>query len=80
MEQLKSIYAKDPLDSLREQRSKVCFPIINRGKLWYDCLTNTQLSELRDWYWAWLNVTETLEIPVTPKWLLDKMSEEEILL
>ena len=75
-----NIYAKDPLDSLRKQRDKVCFPIINRGKLWYDCLTVEQLAELRDWYWAWLNVTETLEIPLTPTWLQDKLTGEEILL
>lgn len=70
----------DPVAKLRERREKICFPIINRGKLWYDSLTYTQLSELRSWYWQWLNVTETLDVPTTPNWINDKLSEEEILL
>ena len=65
---------------LRSERAKVCFPIVNRGKLWYECLTSEQLVELKKWYRDWLNVTDTLTIPVTPKWLNDKIEEEEILL
>ena len=65
---------------LRNERKEKCFKIINRGKLWYDCLTSEQLAELKNWYWAWLNVTETLVIPVEPKWLYDKLQEEEITL
>ena len=65
---------------LRNERKQVCFPIINRGKLWYDCLTNEQLAELKNWYWDWLNVTTTLVIPVTPLWLKNKIYEEEIVI
>lgn len=65
---------------LRTQRKKVCFPVINRGKLWYECLSNEQLVELKTWYHDWLNVTETLVIPVAPTWLNKKLEEEEILL
>ena len=54
---------------LREKRERECFPIINRGKLWYDNLTDTQLKELEKWYNDWLNVTETLEEPVKPEWI-----------
>ena len=54
---------------LRRQRDIICFPVINRGKLWYDKLTESQLEELTDWYNAWLNVTETLAIPDKPAWI-----------
>lgn len=54
---------------LRTKRNIECFPIINRGKLWYDNLTQEQLEELDKWYNDWLNVTETLEEPVKPEWI-----------
>ena len=50
-------------------RNQVCFPIINRGQLWYNNLTNEQKEELAKWYDDWLNVTETLIEPKTPEWL-----------
>jgi hypothetical protein len=54
---------------LRHARSTICFPIINRGVGWYMSLTAEQQSELQQWYQAWLNVTETEEIPTMPSWL-----------
>ena len=54
---------------IRKRRELECFPIINRGKLWYDTLTDEQLQELKEWYEAWLNATETLIIPDKPEWL-----------
>ncbi|MCL2860937.1 MAG: hypothetical protein FWE22_00780 [Firmicutes bacterium] len=54
---------------LRSLRQEVCFPVINRGKLWYDSLTNSQHQELKQWYQAWLDVTETLKEPNLPEWL-----------
>ena len=57
------------LAELRSQRDKVCFPVINRGELWYSKLTNEQKIELSDWYNAWLDVTDTLVAPEAPKWL-----------
>lgn len=56
-------------NSLRNKRTSECFPIINRGKLWYDNLTQEQLAELDKWYNDWLNVTETLDEPVKPSWI-----------
>ena len=53
---------------LRTEREFV-FRVINRGKLWYDSLTNEQLLELSEWYNKWLKVTETLERPQRPTWL-----------
>lgn len=57
------------LDDLRFEREQQCFPIINRGQLWYEMLSETQVAELQLWYQAWLDVTETLLIPERPGWL-----------
>lgn len=56
-------------NSLRNKRTSECFPIINRGELWYDNLTQRQFEELEKWYNDWLNVTETLEEPIKPSWI-----------
>ena len=56
---------------LREQRNRECFPVINRGYLWYATLNIRQWLELKKWYLAWLNVTETFTIPDRPDWLDD---------
>lgn len=60
---------KQELKALRRQREAECFSVINRGYLWYSRLSESQLAELGSWYVAWLNVTETLEIPTRPSWL-----------
>lgn len=57
------------LDILRRQRETECFSIVNRGTVWYDTLTADQKQELAEWYRAWLDVTETHEIPQRPSWL-----------
>ena len=54
---------------LRERREKECFSVVNRGWIWYSSLTLAQWRELRTWYLAWLNVTETKEIPERPSWI-----------
>ena len=56
-------------DELRHKREKKCFPIINRGALWYNHLSEEQRAELDVWYQAWLNVTETKVVPEIPEWL-----------
>ena len=53
----------------RQRREKECFSVINRGQLWYEGISLSQLLELRQWYKAWLNVTTTLVAPEKPKWL-----------
>lgn len=58
------------LVSLRYERMNECFPVVNRGKLWYDTLTPQQLEELKKWYQQWLDVTKTKVIPERPKWLV----------
>lgn len=53
----------------RQRRQAECFSVINRGRLWYDALTEEQLSELKTWYRAWLDGTNTQTIPEKPEWL-----------
>ena len=65
------------IDGLRKQRKEICFPVINRGKLWYERLTNEQIGELRTWYQKWLDVTKTLIIPKEPEWLNATLNNEE---
>jgi hypothetical protein len=65
-----TVYFKTPSDNyLRFLRNQHCFSIINRGRLWYDTLNETQIEELKTWYMAWLDVTETKVIPDKPSWL-----------
>lgn len=56
-------------DVLRKRRKKECFPIINRGGLWYDKLTEEQTAELSAWYDAWLNAPQTGMAPEKPTWI-----------
>jgi hypothetical protein len=65
---------------IRQRRQDECFVVINRGTLWYNCLTIEQKAELNGWYHKWLNATETGVIPPKPSWLNDKIEKEEILL
>lgn len=53
----------------RLRREKECFSVINRGQLWYEGVSIAQLLELRQWYQAWLNATETMVVPEKPTWL-----------
>lgn len=66
-------------NKLRERRKLECFPVINRGKFWYDKLTLQQYQELKVWYQKWLDVTESLVVPEEPYWLNLKLEEEEII-
>lgn len=72
---LPDVETEHELMNLRMMRETECFAVVNRGKLWYDGLTDTQYKELDEWYQAWLNVTESktksggFKIPEKPKWL-----------
>ena len=57
------------IEDFRYMREVQCFPVINRGILWYERLSTEQKEELNIWYQAWLDVTETKLIPVAPEWL-----------
>ena len=56
-------------DRLRARRAVECFPIINRGALWYEKLTEEQKLELSSWYEAWLDAPQTGYAPTTPSWI-----------
>lgn len=61
--------ANHRLNELRNQRVEECFPVINRGYLWYMQLSESQMQEMNAWYQAWLDVTVTQTIPQKPEWL-----------
>lgn len=56
-------------NAIRNRRERECFPIINRGALWYEKLTEEQKTELSAWYEAWLDAPETGTAPTAPVWL-----------
>lgn len=69
-------------DFYRARREKICFPIVNRGQVWYNHLSIEQKVDLNNWYEDWLDVTETLFEPALLSWLNDKINKiepEEIL-
>lgn len=57
------------LSKIRGRRAAECFPIVNRGVLWYEKLTEAQRQELSEWYEAWLDAPETGIVPDAPVWL-----------
>lgn len=54
---------------LRQRREEECFPVVNRGQLWYDKLSQEQKEELKKWYQDWLDCTKTKIAPTTPIWI-----------
>lgn len=66
---VQSLPAEKAKDALRQLRKKECYPVINRGTLWYNLLSESQKAELKEWYQAWLDITETLVKPKKPNWL-----------
>lgn len=66
---MESISDNRVVNELRLKRERVCYPVINRGELWYNRLTADQKEDLDAWYQAWLDVTDTKIIPTSPKWL-----------
>ena len=57
------------VDEIRVRREKECFPVVNRGQLWYEKLTDKQRKELQKWYDDWLNATSTQKIPEALSWI-----------
>lgn len=54
--------------SLRNRREEECFKLIDtKSKLWWDNLSQDTYTEISNWYKAWLNVTETKQIPKLPE-------------
>jgi hypothetical protein len=42
---------------------------MNRSPLWFMSLSTEKQDELKKWYQAWLDVTETGVVPTKPDWL-----------
>lgn len=60
---------KEIIDDIRHRREVECFPIVNRGHLWYEKLSKKKKEELEEWYQAWLDATNTGVVPEKPAWL-----------
>lgn len=56
-------------NAIRTRRERECFPIINRGALWYEKLTEEQKTELSAWYEAWLDAPATGIMPGLLTWV-----------
>lgn len=56
-------------DEIRARRAEECFPIVNRGRPWYDGLTAEQTEELTAWYHAWLDAPQTGTPPASLDWI-----------
>lgn len=64
-----SILSEIEKDHIRARRNRECFPIINRGNIWYDILNAEEKEELGKWYHEWLDATATGVIPDLPSFL-----------
>lgn len=63
-------YNKDNDDYLRRRRQKACFKFLDgKSQMWYMTLGDEKTKELKTWYQAWLDVTDTHVIPETPSWI-----------
>ena len=65
----KTLAGEERIAEIRRLREQECFPVINRGKFWYDQLNDEQRTELATWYQAWLDATKTDVMPDKPGWL-----------
>ena len=60
-------------ETLRNRRKSECFEIANRN-FFFDEATAEDLSEIKIWYTAWLNVTVSpYAIPEIPKYIKDRI-------
>lgn len=68
-EEIEEVKRFRAVEEIRRRREEECFPVINRGSLWFNKLTVEQTEELSEWYDAWLNAPETGVIPEKPAWV-----------
>ena len=61
------------IEYIRNQREIICFPVVNRGVLWYNKLLASQQDELNMWYEHWLEAPETMCVPQMPNFLQEEM-------
>lgn len=68
-DRLAALQLADRQNAIRARRERECYPVINRGQLWYEGISLARLAELRQWYKAWRDAPATLIIPDRPAWL-----------
>lgn len=68
-DRLTSLQLADRQNAIRARRERECYPVINRGQLWYEGIGLARLAELRQWYKAWRDAPATLIVPDRPAWL-----------
>jgi len=64
------------INDLRKLRAIQCFSVVDRSKIWWDTLSEEQVSEIKDWYNEWLDIpnqqlqsVERLPLPIKPNFL-----------
>lgn len=74
------------MDYIRRKRRFECFSYINRGQLWYNTLSQTEMEELQSWYNAWLDLPNRPDLnidapqyPDAPSFLTDFVPYESAL-
>ena len=75
-EQYEPIPEEEIVQTLRDKRAEICFPIINRGQLFYESLNVEQKQELATWYKQWLDAPNTKTEPPIPRWLSNGGKDE----
>lgn len=64
-------------EQIRARRQAECFPVINRGALWYKTLSPEQTASLEKWYRQWLDAPATGVIPALPADLAPRLLNQE---
>ena len=60
------------INELRHSREKKCFAIANRN-FFFNEATIAEMAEINNWYTAWLNVTDTLVVPIVPHYISSRI-------
>lgn len=68
-QQEEALLQEAEVEEIRQRREQECFSVVNRGQLWYELLNEEQKEELKTWYQAWLDATNTGVMPQKPAWL-----------
>jgi len=70
-----SIQYEAEAEALRAQRETECFAVCDRY-MWYNFLSSTNKAKVKEWYKAWLDVTETRTVPEPPECVKNSDGEE----
>ena len=70
-----SIQYEAETEALRARRETECFAVCDRY-MWYNFLSSTNKAKVKEWYKAWLDVTETRTVPEPPECVKNSDGEE----